>query len=240
MANSSLLAVVRAIPFAALLFFVPSAGAADDPQSLHVERGWVPILKDDPDRFEYINSLSGYHDHMSGLVWFAIPTFSDINAFPADSWSEAVQSCETLQVGQVMGWRLPSIHELAALFESAGERDADDFSNVGGVLAGNPVGLGCDFIDNSPFGAFMQDGQYLFWSITESYRRPGDFRIANPGGSPRPLPLRVPGRYVLVRDIVSGRSPCIQSTVVDSPNPVAWCVRGGSGTVPRPPWSLSQ
>ena len=67
-----------------------------------------------PARFELVLGDAAVLDHETGLVWEAAPQ----SAF--DDWFNAAIHCTVRQVGNRLGWRLPTIEELMSLIEPGG------------------------------------------------------------------------------------------------------------------------
>jgi len=66
-----------------------------------------------PDRFTVLAAFNGevVRDNETGLLWEQSPSSL------AASWESARHACSTKAVGERMGWRLPSVQELASLVD---------------------------------------------------------------------------------------------------------------------------
>ena len=79
-------------------------------------------------------------DRETGLVWERSP------ATAGASWSSAVSRCVTRRTGNRFGWRLPTVNELASLFDPAA-------TNIPFLPSGHPF-------DSLPTGSTS------FWTVT--------------------------------------------------------------------------
>lgn len=109
-----------------LLMVVPQAVAR--PGSC---RGWDDQINS-PVRFQVLDDFAGAAvlDRETGLVWEQSPDTT------TRTWLDAQRSCNTRTVGVRLGWRLPTIQELASLLDPNNPEGNPDlppghpFSNV--------------------------------------------------------------------------------------------------------------
>ena len=94
-----------------------SGNAFDEAHSSPTDRqglfqGWDKKLPS-TSRFTVLTDFGGaaVRDNETGLVWEQSPETKTVN------WSAARFHCTTRKIGGRMGWRLPSVHELATLVD---------------------------------------------------------------------------------------------------------------------------
>jgi hypothetical protein len=123
---------------AALFVFVPLAAAADTDGDEHPVQRWdqqinpptTVIVPGAPVRFKVLSAFGGaaVRDNETGLVWEQSPST------PRGSWFDASVACNQLTTGGRLGWRLPTIQELASLVDPNAVRapflPGNPFSNV--------------------------------------------------------------------------------------------------------------
>ena len=93
----------------AMLAVVVFAGVA------HADPGTTWEKKISKSRFLVLTDFDGaaVFDKETGRVWEQSPSTSLFN------WANAQEHCNTLKVGNRMGWRLPTLQELASLVDSS-------------------------------------------------------------------------------------------------------------------------
>jgi hypothetical protein len=92
----------------------PSGPPAPTMQSLaELQRNWNKEITTSA-RFELILGDAAVLDHETGLVWDKTPQSLHYD------WFSAAIHCTLRQVGTRLGWRLPTIEELASLVEPGG------------------------------------------------------------------------------------------------------------------------
>ena len=95
------------------------------------------------DRFTCVMNNEAVRDNETGLVWEKSP----LTTF--HTWLDAAFVCRNLTVGSRIGWRLPSVHELASLVDS-GSPDANHlptgnpFRTVGATFIWSSTTFGLD------------------------------------------------------------------------------------------------
>ena len=117
------------------------AAASLSPGSVLADTWGEPI--DTPGaRFVVLSSYQNQAvlDQETGLVWERAPSSS------TDVWSESHIDCNTKVVGNRMGWRLPTIQELASLID--------------------PAASGVKLSKGHPFSNIGTDRSVLYWSAT--------------------------------------------------------------------------
>jgi hypothetical protein len=150
----------------------PSGPPASTMQSLdHMQPTWDQILPAS-ERFVLVMGGAAVLDKETGLVWEQSPSTSTF-VFADES---AASHCTTLPTGGRLGWRLPTIQELASLVDptqsSPSLPSGHPFSNVqsssywsASAIAFNTVfALYVNFSDGIPFGGF-KTGSYYVWCV---------------------------------------------------------------------------
>jgi hypothetical protein len=104
---SSLVALVFLVVFARL--------AIADPGTT-----WENVIFNGPDRFEVLQVFGdlAVFDKETGRVWEQSPSQGNV------VWVDAISHCYNLQVNARMGWRLPTIEELASLVDPSQQQPA--------------------------------------------------------------------------------------------------------------------
>lgn len=158
-----------------LLFGGPASALAGD--GLHVDLpAWdraIPAAK----RFIVLSDFNNQAvlDRETGLVWERSPQLQP--TFPT-MWSSATFSCAEHSTGGRMGWRLPSLHELASLLDPSVPAPGPTlpvghpFTNVqalsywsASARADDPVGAwGVDLLDGTVH-AFGKGDPHLGWCV---------------------------------------------------------------------------
>ena len=118
--------------FAFILFTSPLAAQVGTP--------WDQQIKS-PGRFQVLIDFGGgaVFDRETGLVWEQSPIISQL------SWNDAQNRCNGISTGGRLGWRLPTIQELASLVDPNNPN-------------GNP--------DLPPGHPFSNVQSFLYWSAT--------------------------------------------------------------------------
>ena len=104
------------IAIAALFVFLPLAAAADTDGDEHPVQRWDQEINT-TSRFKVLSAFGGdaVRDNETGLVWEQSPSTS---TFPWSSGgTTAALHCNQLTTGGRLGWRLPTIQELASLVD---------------------------------------------------------------------------------------------------------------------------
>ena len=116
--------------FAFILFSSPLAAQVGTPWDQQINS---------PGRFQVLIDFGGgaVFDRETGLVWEQSPSLSDF------VWSDAQVHCNQLSTGGRLGWRLPTIQELASLVDT---------------IRGNPA--------LPPGHPFSNVQSFLYWSAT--------------------------------------------------------------------------
>ena len=78
----------------------------------------------DSERLKCVLGGAGVLDRETGLVWQAAPPVG------AESWFAAVLDCQSLVLGERLGWRLPRIEEYQSLVDETGGLPAGVFTGV--------------------------------------------------------------------------------------------------------------
>lgn len=126
------------IALVALFVFVPLATAGDTDGDEHPVQRWDQQINPPttvtfpgaPVRFKVLSAFGGaaVRDNETGLVWEQSPSL------PRSDWFSASVACNQLTTGGRLGWRLPTIQELASLADpnavSAPFLPPNPFSNV--------------------------------------------------------------------------------------------------------------
>jgi hypothetical protein len=117
------------IAIVALFVFVPLAAAADKDGDEHPVLRWDQQINT-TSRFAVLSGFGGaaVRDNETGLVWEQSPSTSTF------SWGSSQLHCNQLTTGGRLGWRLPTIQELASLVDptqsSPSLPSGHPFSNV--------------------------------------------------------------------------------------------------------------
>lgn len=92
----------------------PSAPPAPTMRTLEeLHPAWNKIITDGSERFEAALGGAAYLDKETGLVWERVPdTLSG-----TQRWDDSIVFCHSKEVGGRMGWRLPTVEELASLVD---------------------------------------------------------------------------------------------------------------------------
>jgi hypothetical protein len=154
------------IAIAALFVFAPLAAAisGDADGDEHPTQRWDQHINT-TSRFAVLSAFGGaaVRDNETGLVWEQSPTAPD-----TFTWLNAQFHCNGLSTGKRLGWRLPTLQELASLVDPT-------------VLVGPTLPSGHPFSN-------VQSGKY--WSATTNADVTGDawivqFNLGNVGYQPQ-------------------------------------------------------
>jgi len=89
----------------------PSAAPASKMKKMdQVPPNWSQKLPADQ-RFELVLDEAAVLDNETGLVWELSPSITYV------TWYEAMRTCQNKRVGGRMGWRCPTVEELASLVD---------------------------------------------------------------------------------------------------------------------------
>jgi len=119
------------IAIVALFVFVPLVAAADNDGDEHPVQRWDQKIND-PSRFKVLSAFGGHAvlDNETGLVWQQSPSTSTFK------WLNAQNHCNRLIIDGRLGWRLPTLQELASLVDPTQQfvsiPNGNPFSNVQG------------------------------------------------------------------------------------------------------------
>lgn len=92
--------------------FAATAPPGEEDPNVSVTKNWDKKLPN-TSRFTVLTDFGGaaVRDNETGLVWEQSPETKTVN------WSGARFQCTSRKIGGRMGWRLPSVHELASLVD---------------------------------------------------------------------------------------------------------------------------
>lgn len=119
--RKSMLVLTIFMAFVAMAVFVPGLTKAGDLEPTAPPGSTMKTLDEIPpswsqtlsasDRFELVLNDEAVLDKETGLVWARNANI--LNG--TKSWEEAVVICRSMGIGKRMGWRLPTVEELASL-----------------------------------------------------------------------------------------------------------------------------
>jgi hypothetical protein len=96
------------------------AGATDKDGDEHPTQRWDQRINNATTRFVVLSAFGGaaVRDNETGLVWEQSPDPGSPSGTPDLTWSDAQFHCNGITTGGRLGWRLPTLQELASLVDA--------------------------------------------------------------------------------------------------------------------------
>lgn len=138
-------------------------------------------------RFELLGSFDNLAilDNATGLVWLGRPLVLDLHGVttgPASSgvtelvtsklYNFAIEACERLSVGGVLGWRVPTVQEMATMVRASAGPIGFGFNARGCRMADGLFGMNANFftITRNVASEESQDNSFRHVVVSRSFR----------------------------------------------------------------------